>query len=333
MTTITELVLLESPSARSAQMEGMPDPRVEEVLNKAKALVFIARDSSAIALTGAIAEYFEVSEDTVTKSARRHRDEFLLDGLRVASRKDAEFATDKMSDASTLHQKTRRVLLWTPRAALRLGMLLRDSAVAKQIRSLLVNLAANSEPVDPERLEFITRTKALSEHLQWFKERDPVALAYALSVAGVNHPPSQALELLDTYGLLSNRMGLAFNKQLKAVELCNDITGVEEMQKLKSAYVQQVRENTDLEGKVKKLKADLKKAEVVIETWKNRAEGLEMVIKRDNSSLGIVEPTPPTGRKPAASRAIVTPPPSSDSSAYGSMLVPFNQPHHNTYEY
>lgn len=81
------------------------------------------------------------------------------------------------------------------------------------------------------------------------------------------------------------------------------------------------------------LKADLKKAEVVIETWKNRAEGLEMVIKRDNSSLGIVEPSPSTGKKSAASRAIVTPPPSSGSSAYGSMLVPVNPTHYNNYDY
>lgn len=328
MTTITESVLLESQSARSAQLERVSNPKAEELLNRAKALVFIAKDSFAIALTGAIAEYFEVSEDTVTKSARRHRDEFLLDGLRLASHKDARFATDKMSDANALHEKTRRVLLWTPRAALRLGMLLRDSEVAKSVRTLLLDIVSGSQEVhlSAEFLDSVNRANQLASEISWFKENNPAMLTQLLSMSGCSTHSSQTLELLDTYGLLSNRMGLAFNKQLKAIELCNDATSLDKVQQLKREYVEQVQEITKLEAKVKKLQSDLKKAEVVIDTWKNRAEGLEMVIKRDNSSLGIVEPKQQTGKKAGYGSPIVTPPPSSSSYGIDSCIVPINNP-------
>ncbi|MCC3409281.1 MAG: hypothetical protein JGK17_27695 [Microcoleus sp. PH2017_10_PVI_O_A] len=47
-----------------------------------------------------------------------------------------------------LAPNTDKITIWTPRAALRLGMLLRDSQVAKQVRNVLLDVAQTAEPSD-----------------------------------------------------------------------------------------------------------------------------------------------------------------------------------------
>lgn len=336
MAIVTESVLLSSVSTRLSELEDVSNPDAESILSKVNALLFAAWTSGGVTVSSRVADFYKIGLDHLKDVVKKNRAELELNGMVVTRGKEIRDESGKFPTFIEMAgdvSRVSRLTLWSPRAVLCFGLLLSQSEVAKQLRTVFLDFVCSRKPEAFQLSQEMARVNAFTKELEWLKESNPALLAQLLMMQGCNSPSSQALELLDTYGLLSNRMGLAFNKQLKVVELCNDITGVEEMQKLKTAYVQQVRENTDLEGKIKKLKADLKKAEVVIETWKNRAEGLEMVIKRDNSSLGIVEPTPPTGRKPAVNRAIVTPPPSSDSSAYGSMLVPVNPTHYNNYDY
>jgi hypothetical protein len=132
--TNNEEVLMESPSARNFQLAQVED-RAEELLNKAKALHFNVWQSTGVATTEQVSEFYEVPIETVSKAAKRHRDEFQSDGLKVLRGQELELVMDKLS----ITNKTRNLTIWNPRSTLRLGYLLRDSAVAKTVRTTSLN--------------------------------------------------------------------------------------------------------------------------------------------------------------------------------------------------
>ena len=57
------------------------------------------------------------------------------------------------SEVFSLPSATTRVAIWTPRAALRLGMLLRDSEVAKAVRTSLLNSVERVIPAQAQEIE------------------------------------------------------------------------------------------------------------------------------------------------------------------------------------
>ena len=125
-----EQVLLESPSARNFQLAQIED-RSEELLNKAKVLHFNVWQGVGAATTEQIAKFYEVSIETVRQTVKRNHQEFEADGLKVLRGKELSLVSDMLS----LTNKARNVTIWNPRATLRLGYLLRDSAVAKAVRT------------------------------------------------------------------------------------------------------------------------------------------------------------------------------------------------------
>ena len=133
------LALVESKSLRNEYLGKYTDDRALEVINKTKALVMAFWEGKNIATTKQLADFYGVDEDTVQKSSLRNKDEFLSDGLQVLRGKALRDAVDILSVASV---KSSVLTIWTPRAALRLGMLLRDSDVAKQLRSLILDMVA-----------------------------------------------------------------------------------------------------------------------------------------------------------------------------------------------
>lgn len=135
---MSELILLESVSARNEKLATLTHDASIDHLNKAKALVMAVWQGTSIATTEQMAGYYEVSIETVKSVLLRSRDEFESDGLKVLKGKalsDVRFMMNLTSD------KIPSLTIWTPRSALRLGMLLRDSAIAKQVRTLLLDLA------------------------------------------------------------------------------------------------------------------------------------------------------------------------------------------------
>lgn len=106
---------------------------------------------AGIATTEQMADYYEVPVDTIRSMVARHKDEFDLDGLREIKGKDLKTLLSQGHDAMQLPEKTTRLTVWTPRAALRLGMLLRDSAIAKQVRTLLLDIAMQA-PAQSDRI-------------------------------------------------------------------------------------------------------------------------------------------------------------------------------------
>ena len=144
MNNITESVLVESRSARSLHLSNLSNDRAIELLDKAKALVAAFRQGTGIATTEQMAEYYEVPNDTVQKVYQRNREELQSDGVKTLKGKQL-IGMDKMSkpqDATVL-------TIWTPRGALRLGMLLRDSPVARNIRSVILDIVAEDKKTDP----------------------------------------------------------------------------------------------------------------------------------------------------------------------------------------
>ncbi len=134
---MNDLILIESQSARNETMLNVSDDRAIEHLNKAKALTMALWQGTGIATTKQMAEYYEISEDTVQTFVKTNRDELLLDGLKTIKGKELR---DVVSILNTTSEKTPSLTIWTPRAALRLGMLLRDSLIAKAVRTVILNI-------------------------------------------------------------------------------------------------------------------------------------------------------------------------------------------------
>ena len=82
-----------------------------------------------------VADFYEVSIGTIDSATSRHKDELVSDGYNSLS----------TNDFCALHNarvksKARFISLYTRRSVLRLGMVLRDSSMAKKVRSYLLNI-------------------------------------------------------------------------------------------------------------------------------------------------------------------------------------------------
>lgn len=139
-----------------------------DVLDKVKALFTI--DKLDMLTIGQVAEYYEVEKKAIAKVFERARDEFLSDGARKLTTGEipksdkmsefdkpltnAQFAVD-MTDPDHTVAIVRSGWFFPRRAILRMGMLLRDSAIAKEVRNQLLNVV---EAAEEEKSELVTQT-------------------------------------------------------------------------------------------------------------------------------------------------------------------------------
>jgi phage antirepressor YoqD-like protein len=86
--------------------------------------------------TDMVAAFYEVHVDAIRQTVHRNREELDDDGYRVVSR--GEFESD-IASLSNIDPKVRTVGLYPRRAVLRIGMLLRDSEVARRVRDHLLD--------------------------------------------------------------------------------------------------------------------------------------------------------------------------------------------------
>lgn len=129
-----------------------------DVLDKVGALRTLPDDMHV--QTAEVASFYEVDPGTVRQIVNRNREELDDDGYTVTSRSEFE-GSYKMSLPSTAST----VALFPRRAVLRIGMLLRDSEVARQVRDMLLSVEAASAPqfVVPQTLSEALRLAA-DEH-------------------------------------------------------------------------------------------------------------------------------------------------------------------------
>jgi hypothetical protein len=134
---LTTNVLVESSTARTQGLSGITAKDSEiDILCKVKPLFSALWEGSKTTTTEQIAKFYEVPTDTVKKSVKRNIEEFEADGLKVLHGKDLDSVRDKLS----LTNKVQNLTVWNPRAAIRLGFLLRDSKVAAKVRTVSLNV-------------------------------------------------------------------------------------------------------------------------------------------------------------------------------------------------
>lgn len=121
-----------------------------EILDKVKKLLLIP--GTELATIKQVAEFYEVGEKAIETICLRHKEELQEDGLNLKSYKDflniqnegLEKSKGKVTftfqSGEILNVPNRGLKTFPRRAILRIGMLLRDSAVAKEIRTQLLNI-------------------------------------------------------------------------------------------------------------------------------------------------------------------------------------------------
>ncbi len=124
-----EIVLLESASLR----KKLCIDKHTDILDQVGELITLPE--AAYATKENVALFYEISESGLDNVISRHKDELEADGYKVMSTK--EF---KKSHNVAISSKARSIAIFPRRAVLRIGMLLRDSPVAKQIRTYLLNV-------------------------------------------------------------------------------------------------------------------------------------------------------------------------------------------------
>ena len=158
---MTELNIVEDKALRE-QVAG----RVE-VLDKVKEL-FLLPELEMMTVQQ-MAEYYEVEEEAIQKCYQRNKTEIDSDGVIKRTSKsilgligqDVQLVKNKgyaeifLSDDVKLRVPHRGMKFFPKRAVLRVGMLLRDSEVAREIRTQLLNTFEHATP--EERVEEIDR--------------------------------------------------------------------------------------------------------------------------------------------------------------------------------
>lgn len=125
-----------------------------EVLEKVKELFLLP--GTELATVKQISDFYEVGEDAIVAIYSRHADELESDGMKVVKHKELsnlQYESLKTSkgkvtfffkDGTLLDFPTRGQKVFPRRAILRVGMLLRDSVIAKEVRTQLLNIEEKS---------------------------------------------------------------------------------------------------------------------------------------------------------------------------------------------
>jgi len=144
---VNEVQLIEAKDMRDKVIDNV------DVLNKVKKLFLIPE--MEVMTTKMVADYYEVGYDTVRVCYQRNKEEIESDGVQMASLKTlkAHFVPTmiehgkcifKITNDITLEVPNRGIKVFPKRAILRIGMLLRDSEVAKEVRTQLLNTFEHS---------------------------------------------------------------------------------------------------------------------------------------------------------------------------------------------
>ncbi|TDU05306.1 hypothetical protein EDD99_3814 [Streptomyces sp. 846.5] len=132
-----EVALLESRALR----ESVADRT--DTLDRVKVLVLLPDDMHVT--TKMVADYFEVGVETIQSLIKDHRSELTANGYRVIAGQELM----SFKDISRVHVRTGSLALFPRRAVLNVAMLLRDSAVARRVRTYLLDTEATHRQGPP----------------------------------------------------------------------------------------------------------------------------------------------------------------------------------------
>ncbi|PFS14455.1 hypothetical protein COK55_13800 [Bacillus cereus] len=150
-----------------------------EVLHKVKGLLLLP--GTEMTTTNQVAEFYETGVEAIKSIIKRHRSELDSDGMTLHKRRDLDGIVSRVQDEPNLNAwispNTPQALLFPKRAILRIGMLLRDSKVAKKVRDQLLNIEENA--TDQQRTKEIDQEDALL--LAMIKAKNPISSAAAIA--------------------------------------------------------------------------------------------------------------------------------------------------------
>ena len=127
-----DLMLVESKTMRDQYSDKV------EVLDKVKALTLLPDDMHVT--TEMAANYYEVGVEAIRSLIKDRKHELEEDGLCVLKGEKVK----SFKNLTQLKIKSKHLTIIPKRAILRIGMLLRDSEVAKAVRTQLLNMVNNS---------------------------------------------------------------------------------------------------------------------------------------------------------------------------------------------
>lgn len=133
---MNELELLERKDLRRDFIERL------EVLDKVKSIIFFME--TQICTTEQVAEYFEVSKGTLDSLVKDNKLELVENGMVSLTGVDLKSFKGDLGNPSSL-KFTSSLNIFNKRAILNVGLLLRDSIIAKKIRSILLDLSETKE--------------------------------------------------------------------------------------------------------------------------------------------------------------------------------------------
>lgn len=158
---ITETKLVDNKQLREQYISRV------DVLDKVKELLVLPQLECMT--TQQVANYYEVPVETIRSQYKENHDEFDSDGCVTKTPPDFKNLNGFKSTVKKMEQQNGKLLImiddnttivipnrgirvFPKRAILRMGMLLRDSPVAKEVRTQLLNITENVEKENPELL-------------------------------------------------------------------------------------------------------------------------------------------------------------------------------------
>nr|WP_024835436.1 hypothetical protein [Clostridium sp. 12(A)] len=157
-----------------------------EVLEKVKKLLLIP--GTELATVRQVANYYEVGEEAIKSLVYRSRDELEKDGISSMTGKETKGFLESCNlqpsnfrggfEADGMRFSNRGNTLFPRRAILRIGMLLRDSEIAKEIRTQLLNIEEKATPEVKTADITEEQTLALSVGMA-YASGDPTAIMIA----------------------------------------------------------------------------------------------------------------------------------------------------------
>lgn len=136
-----------------------------EVLDKVKKLLLIP-EMNCMTIRQ-VADYYEVDVDTIQRCYQRNRTEIVGDGVAnktpkvfkdLLTEQDVQLVQNRtnlviqIDDNTRLEIPNRGIKCFSKRAILRIGMLLRDSKIAQEVRTQLLNIVEHTAEEKPELL-------------------------------------------------------------------------------------------------------------------------------------------------------------------------------------
>jgi ribosomal 50S subunit-associated protein YjgA (DUF615 family) len=130
----SELILTESRTMRARTVDRV------DVLDKVKALALLP--DGVHATTDIVASYYEVDIEAIKSLVKDNRVELSENGMRILVGEELR----SFKDLCGIESKARSLATYSRRTILNVGQLLRDSAVAKQVRTYLLEVEEQATP-------------------------------------------------------------------------------------------------------------------------------------------------------------------------------------------